>query len=114
MPRRPALDPALQLDELVSYHQDIEASLRLYFSPSAPAFTARFFGKRPDEVKSELNSRLDESDKRSAFFALTSLEAMFRVDFAFRCNERKKDPLSRYFRDVRKERPDRVRLDEDI
>ena len=114
MPRRPALDPALQLAELLSYHQDIEASLRLYFSPSAPTFTARFVGKRPDEVESELKSRLDESDIRSAFFVLTSLEAKFRVEFAFRCKKRLKDPLSKYFREVEKERKDTVRLDEDI
>src|ERR1017187_7540771 len=114
MPERFALAPALQLDELASYHQDVVASLRLFFDSSAPTFAARFAGKRPDDVLQELGSRLDESDVRSAFVVLTSLEASFRVDFDFRCRRRLKDDLSAHFRTVRKARKEAVRLDEDI
>lgn len=99
MPERFALDPSLQLDELASYHEDLIASLGLYFSPSNPAFDARFAGKRI---------------VRSAFFVLTRLEASFKMDFEFRCEKRLKDGLSRYFRKVSKRRKDAVRLDEDI
>jgi hypothetical protein len=114
MPKRFALDPALQLDELASYHQDVEASLRLYFSPSNPKWVERFVGKRLDDVNRELKLRLEESDVRSAFFVLTSLEAGFRLDFDLRCQRRWKDPLSVHFREVEREREDKVRLDEDI
>lgn len=75
--RRFILAPALELDELAEYHRDIEASLRLYFSPSAPAFAERFAGRSSQEVKEKLTLRLDESDVRSTFAALTSLEAPF-------------------------------------
>ena len=85
MPSQFALVPALQLDELALYHQDVVASLHLYFSPSAPTFAARFLGRPPDEARHQLNSRLDESGVRSAFAVLTSLEASFRVDFDARC-----------------------------
>ena len=81
MPKRFTLVPALQLDELASYHQDTEASLRLFFSPPAPAFAVRFAGKQISEVEQELTARLDESDVRSAFAVLTRLEASFRIDF---------------------------------
>src|ERR1017187_7889350 len=114
MPRRFAISPSLGLDELASYHKDVEASLHLYFSPAAPTFAARFLGKRPEEVHHQLNSRLDESDVRSTFVVLSSLEASFRVDFAVRCRKRSKDNLSVYFREVDKIRKNAVRLDEDI
>jgi hypothetical protein len=105
--------PTLQLNELALYHEDIVAALRLYFSPSAPTFAARFAGKRLDEVRRELGFRINESDFRSAFVVLTSLEATFWVDFDFRCRKRLKDSLSTYFRQIEKKRK-RVRLDEDI
>lgn len=114
MPKRFAEVPELQLNELDSYHRDVEASLRLYFSPSAAVFAARLVGKGPEELKQELKLRLDESDIRSTFFVLTSLEATFRVDFDVRCRKRKKDVLSVYFRAVEKKRKRAVRLDEDI
>jgi hypothetical protein len=114
MARRFALDPALQWDERLAYHQDIEASLRLYFSTSAPAFKARFVGKTQDEVDQELALRLEETDVRLAFVVLTSIKATFRVDFDTRCREKLKDDLSRYFRAIGKERKSAVRLDEDI
>ena len=79
MPSRFILDPALQLDELASYHQDIMAALHIYFSPSAPTFAARFAGKRLAEVDHELELRVAESDARSALVVLTSLEATFQV-----------------------------------
>jgi hypothetical protein len=116
MPKQFVLDSALQLDELASYHQDVVASLRLYFNPSNPAFAARFLGCRPDEVKEALASHLEETDVRSAFFVLTKLEASFRIDFYFRCEKRLKDDLSTYFRNVLKLRKHKttVRFDEDI
>jgi hypothetical protein len=114
MPKRFILVPALALDELAAYHQDIVASLHLYFSPSAPTFMERFAGRPLHEVNGELALRLDESDVRSTFVALTSLEAYFRIDFDIRCRERKKDALSVHFRAVKKARKEKVRLDEDI
>jgi len=114
MPKRFILAPPLELDELAAYHRDVLASLGLYFSPSAPTFTERFAGKTVREVNDELQSRLDETDIRSTLAVLTSLEAHFRIDFDFRCKERKKDLLSRHFRQVERARGKNVRLDEDI
>jgi hypothetical protein len=114
MPEGFRLVPALQLDELASYHQDVEASLRLYFSPSNPTYDERFVGRREDDVRQELKSRIEESETRSALVLLTRLEASFKVDFDIRCKKRKKDPLSRHFREVEKKRKKRVHLVEDI
>ena len=94
MPKQFTIAPTLELDELASYHQDLVASLRLYFNSSTSAFVARFVGKRLDEVRQELRSRIEESEFRSAFFVLTRLEASFRIDFDRRCKKRSKDALS--------------------
>jgi hypothetical protein len=88
-------------------------SLRLYFSPAAPTFAARFWDHSQDEIAITLESRLLESDARSALAVLTSLEAYFRIDFDWRCRQRLKDELSVHFREIEKKqsRPG-VSLDE--
>ena len=98
--------------EIAEYHNDVVSSLRLYFGQilllSASDLRVR------GEVASRLTSRLEETDQRSAFFVLTSLEAAFRVDYQRRCEKKMKDDLSRAFREMWKSRKTRVRLDEDI
>ena len=108
------LDPNLKIEELGNYHDDVVAALRLFFSPAAPDFGARFVGCSKAEIERQLENRILESDNRSTFAVLASLKAYFRVDFNLRCRERLKDNLSRYFRSVERTRADRVRLDEDI
>ena len=114
MPKRFVFPAALELDELSGYHRDVMASLRLYFSPLAPTFAARFTGESMDEVEKELSLRLYESDIRSTFAVITSLETAFRIDFELRCRKRLKDSLSIYFRDLEKMHGNRVHLDEHI
>ncbi|MGA2184003.1 MAG: hypothetical protein ABSH47_13320 [Bryobacteraceae bacterium] len=112
MPRQFVFPPALRWDELAAYHQDVVDALHLYFSPVAPTFAVRFVGRTQDEVRRELASRVDESDLRSALAVLTSLEAGFRIDFDFRCQNRLKDGLSRHFRELAKSRGEKVPLDD--
>jgi hypothetical protein len=79
-------------------------------------FEGRFFGMTGEQVRRQLESRLEESDARSTFVALTSLEAAFRMDFAARCKKKLRDELSKHFRSINKhrKRKDSARLDEDI
>ncbi len=90
--------PELTLEQLASYHSDIVAALRLYFSRTSPAFADRYFGKPLSEAlraaAQDLQTRLDESDIRSSLMVLTGLEAHFYSDFEYRCRYRLKDPLS--------------------
>jgi hypothetical protein len=110
--------PELTLGQLATYHNDVVAALRLYFSSASPAFGERYFGKPPSEALQEaareLETRLNESDIRSSLMVLTGLEAHFNLDFEYRCRNRLRAPLSRYFRDLERERKGRVRLDDDI
>jgi hypothetical protein len=102
------------IETIAEYHNDVERSLRLYFTEVSPSFSMRFLGLRPEEIQAELTARLEETDQRSAFFVLTTLEGFFRVDYERRCRKRMKDPLSRALRAIYKLREKRVSLDEDI
>ncbi|MGB7585098.1 MAG: hypothetical protein WBM11_09655 [Terriglobales bacterium] len=106
------------IDAIAEYQNDVDVSLRLYFREVSTEFSARFPGRRVDEVRFAwdqlLATRLEETDQRSAFFVLTGLERAFRTDYDCRCKKRLKDDLSRVFRATRKYRKARVRLDEDI
>ncbi len=98
------LDRDLELNKIAAYHRDVLSSLRLYFSSSSPTFAAQFAGNTEQEVRETLGSRIGESDIRSTFATLTSLEAHFRIDFEFRCkNKKPKDALTDYFRNVKKQ-----------
>ncbi len=103
---------------IAEYHNDVERSLRFYFSEASPAFGTHFIGFRLDEAltarRELIAARLEETDQRSAFFILTSVEAAFRIDYKRRCQKRMKDDLSRAFWAIHKSRKERVSLDEDI
>jgi hypothetical protein len=88
----------VELTEIAVHHEDLGASLRLYFSAAAPTFTVRFIGYSNPEVAEELGERLSESELTSSLAVLASLEAAFRVDYLQRCYQRGKDPVSRAFR----------------
>ena len=79
---------------------------------------ARFFAMSVDEVDDFFEERLKEADKQTCLFLVASAEAALRVDFLQRVYDRKKDPVSRAFRDTYKIACDRsrlkVRLEEDI
>ena len=108
------LDADVEIEELGGYHDDVTAALRFFFSPVAPDFAARFAGFSKAEITRRLENRILESERRSSFAVLASLEAYFRIDFNIRCRQRLKDDLSVYFRKIEKMRANRVRLDEDI
>jgi hypothetical protein len=97
--------------DIAEYHNDVLASLKMYFSQLAPSVAASFVGRLPHEV---LASRVEETDFRSAMAILSTLEAAFRVDYEYRCQKRMKDDVSRAFRAIHKLRKSRVGLEEDI
>jgi hypothetical protein len=102
------------LPEIAEHHQDLESSLRLYFSAASPTFAVRFFGHSNTEVAEVLGERIDEAELTSTLAVLASLEAAFRIDYLQRCYQRGKDPVSRAFREIYKEKQQRASLDRDI
>ncbi len=83
--RRLALDPSLELVEVVAYQTDIEHALRLYFSPAAPTFESRFLGRSMREVSDELRLRLDEPKigRRYDFASVHTMVGAVMSGFSF-------------------------------
>lgn len=111
-------DPALLrrygIIEIAERKRDFDAALKLYFSSLSPTFGDRFFGYSDERVSEELRDRLKEVDRNSALVALAALEAAFRVDYVQRCEQRKKDPLSRAARQLYVRKKERVSFEEEI
>ena len=102
------------LAEIAEYHDDVERALRLHYSEASPGFAARFFGFRHEDIEAKLSERLEETNRRSAFFVLASMERAFRADYEYRCRKKLKDNISRAYRKMYKKQKKRVRLERDI
>ena len=104
----------LGLPEIATHHQDLESSLTLYFSVSSPSYLVWFAGRATSEVSDELSKRLREVDMSSSLTVLASVEAAFRIDYLQRCYRKGKDPVSRAFRNIYKEKRQHASLEEEI
>jgi hypothetical protein len=102
------------LPEIAAHHQDVESSLTLYFSVSSPSYPVRFDGYTTSEVSGELGKRLGEVDLTSSLTVLASVEAAFRIDYLKRCYRKGKDPVSRAFRDIYREKRQHASLEDEI
>lgn len=78
----------------------------------------KLFGMDLDEMDAHFESILEEIDTQASLFLLAATEATVRVDFLARVYEKRRDAVSRTFRNVYKSRCDhnkiKVRLEEDI
>lgn len=104
----------LQLDQIVNHHIDVECSLRHYFGSASSQYPARFASYTEREIHDELLIRLSESEQATILTILSSLEATFRVDYLQRCYLKRKDALSRAFREIHKRHGARTSLDDEI
>jgi hypothetical protein len=107
-------DDAVDIFHYAFHHQDLIDSLHSYFSQAAAFSRLRFEGYTDAEVDGELAERIEELEKSSAMTILSAIEAAFRIDFLQRCYLRKKDALSRAFRDIYKSKGLKIAIDDDI
>jgi hypothetical protein len=103
-----------EIQSLAGYYNDVESSLKLYFSPDAQSYPVRFVGYSHAEVRKELQERLTELELASALTVLSAIEAAFRVDYLQRCYRKQKDDVSRAFRELHKRKGSRVSLEDEI
>ena len=103
-----------KLSEIATHKKAIWSSLTLYFSTASPNYPGRFVTYAANEVTEELRERLKETDLTSSLTVLASVEAAFRMDYLERCYRKGKDPVSRAFRDIYKNKLQHVSLEDEI
>ena len=112
--RRVSFDDHPALEQIAAHHTTLEDAIHLYHSRSNPRFTVLFEFDTPEEVRSKRDSTLYETRAASAMTLLASIEASFRVDYLQRHYAKKKDPVSRAFQSLHKEKRQNVSLSDDI
>ena len=100
----------LRLVRIAQYYNDIEASVRRYFSFNNLHPDDRFADYTPAEIELDMISVLEEHARSTSMSILAALEAAFRMDYLQRCYKRRKDPLSRSFRALHRQRGQNVAL----
>jgi hypothetical protein len=102
------------LAQIAEYHNDVIEALASFFGNWKTLGVARYIGSTPAEMRDILATRLEETALRSALEVISAIEAAFRVDYLIRSVKRKKEPLSRDFRQLYKAKQGKVRLNEEI
>jgi hypothetical protein len=75
---------------------------------------SRFIGFTRKEVQEFFDSQTGELELLTMFALLATTEAILMIEFKARVAARKKDGLSRRFREIHKANGDKIHLDEDI
>jgi hypothetical protein len=75
---------------------------------------SRLIGLTRREVGEFFDAQKGQLELLTMFELLATTEAILRIEFKARVTARKKDSLSRRFRNIHKARGDKIRLDEDI
>lgn len=75
---------------------------------------SRFIGLTRREVEEFFEVQRGQLELLTMFELLATAEAILRIEFNSRVTARKKDGLSRRFREIHKANGDKIRLDEDI
>jgi hypothetical protein len=100
------------LSEIADYHNDVVDSLTAFLQPFRHPNSSRFLGFSLAELNELLRGRIEETDLRSALAILSAVEAAIRIDYLLRATKRRKDPLSRAFRTVYREKRENARFDD--
>jgi len=77
-----------------------EKSLKLFFSDNNPEYLSSFVGYTPREILEELQYQISEVERDACLNLLAAIEALFRLDYAIRCEEKDKAKISRRFREL--------------
>jgi uncharacterized protein YutE (UPF0331/DUF86 family) len=98
----------LPIKEINSYFVTTEKALRSFYQPKNLDFATY----TSEELSNELERRIDELDKSTAFTVLAAIEAHLRIDFSQKCAKRKIDLLSKKFRELNEEKGQKLPLDD--
>jgi hypothetical protein len=115
----PKFSPSMQnlnLAEIRMYHFDIDEALKTYFNPKNLDLknNPEYIQYTHDELIVIREKRREELRTSCCFNILAALEASFRIDFRLRCEKKTKDPLSKKFFIIFKNKKNLVHLEQDI
>ena len=99
----------LPIKEIDAYFVTTEKALRSFYQPNNLYFATY----TSEELSNELECRIDELDKFTALTVLAAIEAYLRIDFFQKCYKRKRNLLSKKFRELYEEKGQKL-LIEDI
>jgi hypothetical protein len=71
-------------------------------------------GMTKEEMANDFEDARRELDVAASLLALAEAEAVLRVDYLSRVQRKAKDPVSRAYRELHKDKENRARLDEDL
>jgi hypothetical protein len=100
-PDQPAVEDVWQYyeaarDSLVQMHEQAKKSA---LDDAGPR-DSRFFGMDRQEINDLFEKHLEEADQQASLFLIAAAEAAFRVEFLQRVYGKKRDEVSRQFRDI--------------
>lgn len=104
------------LEDIFLYYQTSNSSLLLYRDSiiSGKIADENYIALTKDELINIFNSHIDELEKTVSMNILSNIEASFRIDYSIRAKKRLKDPVSRKFRELYKNKEEKVHLEDEI
>jgi hypothetical protein len=74
----------VELTKMAEFHNDLDSSLRLYFSKDSPFYEVQFVEYSRSRIVEELQHRLKEARLMASLAVFAFLEAAFRTDYDHR------------------------------
>jgi hypothetical protein len=102
------------LEDIEEYYVDSQNALNYYYEPSNADRIPKFFGYTKKEIDNELKLRKESLDRMCSLEILAMIEAKFRIDYLVRSQKKKKDNLSKKFREIYKAKKNKASLTDDI
>jgi len=106
--------------EVMRWYRDVKEALGHYQRKIIDAIDAQgavpieFSGMTVEEVRAHIDDARGELDQAASLLLLAAAEAALRMDFLGRVHERRRDPVSRAFRELYKSKGHRVALEEEL
>ncbi|MBN2604555.1 MAG: hypothetical protein JXR62_01870 [Bacilli bacterium] len=102
------------LDQINQTYYTLSKSLTISFSNEDFLNEDIFLLKSHSEIEDIRSEEMIEIERYTSFDILSSIEAMFKVDYFYRCENKLRDELSRDFREIYKIHKKKVSLKDHI
>lgn len=103
------------IEDIEEYYVDSETALNHYFNPlNFTEIPDRFIGYTKSEFDTELKTRKETLDRMCSLEILATIEARLRIDYLVRCQNKKRDKLSRQLRKIYQTKVNKASLVDDI